>query len=448
MPLPPPRAQRLRLPVRDRVEQGLDRCARLTPERLGRIFTRLEPTRIRTAAQQADTRAEAAGESGEALPLHGLTISIKDLFDEAGEVTGAGSVELLSGAPAAGDATVVRRLKEAGAVAFGRTTMSEFAYSGVGLNPHYGTCGNSRDPARIPGGSTSGGAVGVGLGLSEVALGSDTGGSVRIPAALNGLAGFKPSQSAVPLDGAFPLAGSYDSIGPLARDVETCAAVHAVLSGTDGRVEREAGVRGLRLGLLGGPLLDGLDAAVAADFERALGRLARAGAALVPAEAPFLEKAGWCNRIVVATEASKVHAGRRQALKASGDPRVLKRLEVADGLTAEEQDEAYRLRGEAQAAWAELAAGYDALLAPTLPTLAPLLHDVAQDFDRLNALMLRNPSSINFADGCAATVPMQAPGALPTGLMISAANGADWRCLDLAARIALLVSPPWETAEA
>ncbi|SMF58771.1 aspartyl-tRNA(Asn)/glutamyl-tRNA(Gln) amidotransferase subunit A [Tistlia consotensis] len=437
MPLPPLRAQRLRLTARQRAERALERVAALPPLQLGRIFTALDPERILAAADAADARRA----EGEALPLHGLTVSIKDLFDEAGEITGAGSVELLSGVPAVADAEVVRRLKAAGAVPFGRTTMSEFAYSGVGLNPHYGTCGNSRDPRRVPGGSTSGGAVGAALGLVEVALGSDTGGSVRVPAALNGLAGFKPSQAAVPLDGVFPLAGSYDSIGPLAGDIETCAEVHAVLSGTLGRVDREAGVRGLRIGLLGGFLLDGLDAAVAADFEAALGRLARAGAELLPAEARFLEAAGRCNRAIVASEAHAIHAGRMAALETSGDPRVLGRLRVAETLDRAEVEEACRLRAEAQGAWARLAAGFDLLVAPTVPCVAPLIHDVARDFDRLNALVLRNTSAINFADGCAATLPMQAAGALPTGLMVCAANGADWACLDAAARIALLVCP-------
>ncbi|MEX2631951.1 MAG: amidase family protein [Tistlia sp.] len=438
MPLPPPRAQRLRLSARRRAETALEQAAALEPLTLGRLFASFDAERILEAAEAADARRAA----GETLPLHGLTVSIKDLFDEAGQVTGAGSLELLSSPPAEADAEAVRRLRQAGAVPFGRTAMTEFAYSGVGLNPHYGTCGNSRDPRRIPGGSTSGGAVGVGLGLSDVALGSDTGGSVRIPAALNGLAGFKPSQAAVPLEGAFPLAGSYDSIGPLARSVETCAEVHAVLSGTPGRLDREAGVRGLRLGVLGGPLQGELDGQVAADFERALGILARAGAVLQPVAAPFLEKAGWCNRIVVATEAHAVHAGRLSALETSGDPRVLGRIRFAETVSAEDRAEAYRLREQAQAGWAALAAEVDALLLPTVPTVAPLIHDVAQDFDRLNALMLRNPSAINFADGCAATLPMQAPGALPTGLMVAAAKGADWACLDVAARIALLVSPP------
>lgn len=444
MPLPPPRAQRLRLSARQQVELALAHAATLSPLALGRIFTRIDPERILEAADAADARRV----NGEYPPLHGLTVAIKDLFDEAGEVTGAGSLELLSGAPAAADAEAVSRLRSAGAVPFGRTTMSEFAYSGVGLNPHYGTCGNSRDPRRIPGGSTSGGAVAVGLGLVEVALGSDTGGSVRIPAALNGLAGFKPSQSAVPLDGAFPLAASYDSIGPLARSVETCAEVHAVLSASEGRVDREAGVRGLRFGLLGGPLLGELDGQVAGDFERALGVLARAGARLEPVAAPFLDKAGWCNRVVVSAEAHGVHAARLKALETSGDPRVLGRIRFFDTVDPDERTEAYRLRAEAQAGWARLAEDYDALLLPTVPTVAPLLHDVAQDFDRLNALMLRNPSAINFADGCAATVPMQGEGALPTGLMVAAGNGADWACLDVAARIALLVSPPFRVAPA
>ncbi len=432
-----PADQSLRVSAAARSERALERVADLSLLELRRIFTALDPARIRRAAEAADRVME----DGRALPLHGLTVSIKDLFDEAGQVTGAGSLALLSNRPAREDAEVVRRLAGAGAVPFGRTTMSEFAYSGVGLNPHYGTCGNARDPRRIPGGSTSGGAVSVALGLVDAALGSDTGGSVRIPAALNGLAGFKPSQTAVPLSGAFPLAGSYDSIGPLARDIETCAELHAVLSATRGRVDREAGVRGLRIGLLSSVVGEGLDDQVARDFETALGKLSAAGAELTEVELPVLREAGACNRVIVAAEAHAIHADHLELLARDGDPRVLRRIRVAESLGAAERAEAYRRRREAQTAWAELAAQWDFVVAPTVARVAPSLVEVAADFDRFNALMLRNTACINFADGCAATVPMQAPGALPTGLMVCAANGADWACLDGAARIAQIVTP-------
>lgn len=432
----PDRAQRIRLNAHARVERALARVHEVTPAELGRIFARLDPARVRSAAREADTTAEA----GARLPLHGLTVSIKDLFDEAGEVTGAGSAVLLGAPPAAEDAPAVARLRAAGAVPFGRTTMTEFAYSGVGLNPHYGTCGNAADPRRIPGGSTSGGAVAAARGLCDVALGSDTGGSVRVPAALNGLAGFKPSQAAVPRAGVFPLSGSFDSVGPLAADVETCALVHAVLSETEGRLDPLAGVRGLRIGALQGFWTDGLDAAVAGDLQAALDALSRAGAEIEDVQAPFLEVAGRCNRVIVACEAHAIHAGRMAALEEGGDPLILRRLRFAETVTPEQEAEARALRAEAMAGWRRLCADYDVLLAPTVATVAPLLWEAHEDFDRLNGLMLRNTGAINFADGCAATLPMQAPGELPTGLMLCGAPGADWRCLDIASRIELLVA--------
>ncbi len=437
MILPEP-AHRIRLSARARAERALARVHDLAPAELGRIFTRLDPALIRAAAVEADTAAEA----GAHVPLHGLTVSIKDLFDEAGEVTGAGSTVLLSAAPAAEDAPAVARLKAAGAVPFGRTTMTEFAYSGIGLNPHYGTCGNAADPHRIPGGSTSGGAVAAARGLCDVALGSDTGGSVRVPAALNGLAGFKSSQAAVPRAGVFPLSGSFDSVGPLAADIETCAAAHAVLSGTEGRIDPLAGVRGLRVGALQGFWTDGLDAAVAGGLQGALDTLSQAGAEIEDAQAPFLEVAGRCNRVIVACEAHAIHAGRMAALEAGGDPLVLRRLRFAETVSEEQEAEARALRAEAVAGWRRLCADYDVLVAPTVATVAPLLWEAHEDFDRLNGLMLRNTGAINFADGCAATLPMQAAGELPTGLMVCAAPGADWRCLDIAARIELLVARP------
>jgi aspartyl-tRNA(Asn)/glutamyl-tRNA(Gln) amidotransferase subunit A len=215
-----------------------------------------------------------------------------------------------------------------------------------------------------------------------------------------------------------------------------------VLSATAGAVDREAGVEGLTFVLPTTLVRDDLDPQVAADFERALSRRSAAGATLVERPMPAFENAPFCNRIIVSSEAHAIHAERLAALETAGDARVLRRIRAAESVTAEEREEAYRLRSEAQEAWAAFAQEVDAVLMPTVPTVAPPLHDVAADFDRLNALMLRNPSCINFADGCAATVPMHPAGDLPTGLMVCAANGADWSCLDVAARIALLVSPP------
>src|SRR5690606_18606102 len=198
---------RIRFRAADRARKAIDRALDIDPAALSRVFTRFDAARIIAAAEAVD-RDEARTDA----PLAGVTVSIKDVFDEAGIVTTAGSRILAEGAPAGRDAEAVRLLKAAGAIPAGRTSMSEFAYSGLGLNPHFGDPGNIRDASRISGGSSSGSALSVALGIVDVALGSDTGGSVRIPAALNGLCGFKPTRSAVSRDGVFPLSTAFDSV--------------------------------------------------------------------------------------------------------------------------------------------------------------------------------------------------------------------------------------------
>jgi aspartyl-tRNA(Asn)/glutamyl-tRNA(Gln) amidotransferase subunit A len=411
----------------DRARHAIDRAMALDGSVLSSIFTSFDSGRIAADAEALDR--DAARLQG---PLAGLLVSIKDLFDEEGVTTTAGSAILAGDAPAGRDAEAVRRLKAAGAIACGRTTMSEFAYSGVGLNPHFGNPGNALDPLRITGGSTSGGSVTVALGIADVALGSDTGGSVRIPAALNGLCGFKPTQAAVPLDGAFPLSGTYDSIGPLARTIALCAAVHAVLSGTS--PDNGEAVEKPRIGVVRGPLTEGLDEQVSRDFDAALVKLADAGCTLQDVDLPMLDGYGNVNRILVATEAHAIHRHRLDALETAGDARVLKRIRAAETFSEAEVAEARALRARAIEAFRALSGGFDAFVMPTLPTVAPLIADVEAEFDRLNALMLRNPSALNFLDGCAATVPMQGDRSLATGLTIFAAGGADWRVLALAQR--------------
>lgn len=413
------------LRAEDRARAAIDRAMALAPDVRASIFTSFDAARIIDEARALDADPERSGKS-----LSGVLISIKDLFDEAGITTTAGSTILASAPPATRDAEAVRRLKAAGAIAFGRTTMSEFAYSGVGLNPHFGNPQNALDPARITGGSTSGGASTVAHGLADLALGSDTGGSVRIPAALNGLSGFKPTQASVPLDGAFPLSHTYDSIGPLARTIGECAAVYAVLSQTQ---RPDAGtVRNPRIGVARGLLTEGLDEQVARDFDAALERLAAGGFELVDVALPMLEGFGNVNRILVATEAHAIHKDRLGTLETVGDARVLSRIRAAEGFGASDAEEAHARRKDAVAAFEILARDFAVFVAPTVPTVAPLIADVEADFDRLNASMLRNPSAVNFLDGCAATLPMQGDQKLATGLTIFAPGGADWRVLDIA----------------
>ena len=417
----------------DRARHVIDRAMDMPTTVMSRIYTQFDATRIMQAAQALD--ADATRRAG---PLAGLMVSIKDLFDEAGQVTAAGSAILRRAPAAKADAPVVARLKAAGAVPCGRTAMSEFAYSGVGLNPHTGNPGNARDPARISGGSSAGAAASVALGLADVALGTDTGGSVRIPAALNGLAGFKPTQATVPLAGAFPLSQTFDSIGPLAPRIATCAAVHAVLSGTAAPALPQD--RPLRLAILQGPLMQGMDAQVSADFGAALLALRAAGHMIIDAELPELDGFGDVNRIVVATEAHAIHAHHLDGLKTEGDPRVLRRILAAEGFGATDYADKLAHRARAMTAFHALADGVDAFILPTVPTVAPLIAEVEADFDRLNALMLRNPSAVNFLDGCAATVPMQRAQRLATGLMIFAPGGQDWHVLAKAERIEALLA--------
>ncbi|MCD1626656.1 MAG: amidase family protein [Paracoccaceae bacterium] len=423
---------RITFRAEDRARHLIDRAMDMPAAVMSRIYTRFDASRV-----MQDAKALDADQTRRAGPLAGQFVSIKDLFDEAGHVTTAGSVILADTPAAHSDAPAVARLKAAGAVPCGRTTMSEFAYSGVGLNPHTGNTGNARDPQRISGGSSSGGAVSVALGLADIALGTDTGGSVRIPAALNGLAGFKPTQSTVPLEGAFPLSQTFDSIGPLAARIATCAAVHAILSA--GTAPAKAVERPLKLAVLQGPLMEGLDKQVAADFDAALVALRAAGHTISETHLPALEGFGDVNRIVVATEAYAIHAHHLEGLKTLGDPRVLRRILSAEGFNATEYTDRLAQRAMAIAAFEGLAAEFDAFILPTVPTVAPLMSEVEADFDRLNALMLRNPSAVNFLDGCAATLPMQRAKRLATGLMIFAPGGQDWQVLDAAQRIELLL---------
>ena len=227
----------------------------------------------RAAADAADARARAGISLG---PLDGAIISIKDLFDVAGEVTRAGSKVLADdGKPAAQDAPVVRRLRAAGSVILAKTNMSEFAFSGLGLNPHYGTPGNPADRARVPGGSSAGAAVAAADGMCEIAIGSDTGGSTRIPAALCGITGFKPSRLRVSTEGAFPLSYTLDSIGPMAKSVVDCFNADAVLAGETPSALEAMPLAGLRLGVAQGLPLENLDDTVGRRFPEALDRLER-----------------------------------------------------------------------------------------------------------------------------------------------------------------------------
>ena len=400
-------------------------------------------TVYREAAQAAAEAADARAKSGISLgPLDGAIVSIKDLFDVAGEVTRAGSKLLAEeGQPAESDAPVVRRLRGAGAVIVAKTNMTEFAYSGVGANPHFGTPGNPADRARVPGGSSAGGAVAVADRMCEIAIGSDTGGSTRIPAALCGIVGFKPSRQRVPTDGVFPLSFTLDSIGPMAGSVAECAAADAVMAGEAPHALEPAPLANLRIGVAQGMPLDRLDNSVGKRFPAALDRLEKAGTRLSEEKLPLLDRMAQVNAKggVLPAEAYALHRDRLARRGNAIDPNVRVRLERAAKIVAADYIDMTRARAELVRAMDSALADLDALVMPTTPIVAPLIAEVAapEEFARKNALLLRNTSMWNFFDCCAISLPLPLPrdSGLPAGLMLVARNGHDHRLLRIAAAV-------------
>jgi len=395
-----------------------------------RAFVRVYGDTARAAADAQD-KLRAAGYV--ASPLAGLPVSIKDLFDVAGERTLAGSRALDDAPPAKADAPIVARLRAAGAVLMGRTNMTEFAFSGVGINPHYGTPGNPFDRKRIPGGSSSGAPISVADGMAAVAIGTDTGGSVRIPAALCGLVGLKPTQYRVPRDGATPLSTTLDSIGPIGASVACCALTDAVMAGRQPTVPTAIPVDALRLGIPQTYVLDDLEPAVARAFERAISALSGAGARIVElpmrmlAEYPTINAKGGFSPC-------EAYAWHEELLKRRGadyDPRVRVRIERGREMTAVDYVRLLGQRADVIARAEQEMATVDALILPTLAVVAPPIAAFAKDEDfwRLNAKILRNPAWVNFLDLCALTLPIEPPGEAPVGLSLVGRHGDDRRVL-------------------
>jgi len=406
------------------------------------VFTKLYDATALAAARAADEARRGATPPA-SQPLAGLPVSVKDLFDVAGETTLAGSIVRRGAPPAAADAPAVQRLRAAGAAIVGKTNMTEFAFSGVGINPHYGTPCNPAatavdGTARVPGGSSSGAAVSVALGLAVAGLGSDTGGSIRIPAALCGLVGFKNTQARTPLAGAYPLAHSLDTVCAMTRSVADCLLVDGVLAGAPLQVARRDGVRGLRLAVPRTLMLDALEPPVARAFERALARLAAAGA--VVEEIPLAELAEIASINAPGgfspVEAYATHRETFATRRADYDPRVAARVALGEKVLAAD----YIVMQRRRADWIERVrarlAGFDALACPTVPIVAPPIDalvrrpppdEAASDeaFFKANGLLLRNTFAINFLDGCSFSLPCHEPGEWPVGLMLSAPGGYD-----------------------
>jgi aspartyl-tRNA(Asn)/glutamyl-tRNA(Gln) amidotransferase subunit A len=406
-----------------------------------RVFTKVYRDGALAAAKASDLVRRHAGAQS---PLAGIPISIKDLFDVAGEITLAGSKVRREDKPATVDAPVINRLRQAGAVIVGKTNMSEFAFSGLGLNPHYGTPKNPWDrvTGRIPGGSTSGGAVSVSDGMAAATIGTDTGGSLRIPAAFCGLVGFKPTASRIDKTGGFPLSQTLDSIGPMAPTVRCCAILDAILAGNEVPDLHALPLRGLRLGVVQDYVLEKLDPEVAAAFAAAVKSLSAAGAQIVDVRMPQLNRIPEINKKggLIAAEAFAIHQKNleSEAHAAQFDARIVARILRGRDMSAMDYIRVMQERAELKMEVEQIASDYDALLMPTVaivpPAIAPLDKD-PQLFMETNGLALRNTTVINFIDGCAISIPCNAPGAAPVGLMLAAAGGGDSRLF----RVALAV---------
>src|SRR5580698_6952913 len=410
------------LSCHDRLEQALARIADPKGEGARACLT-VYADAARAAADAADARKARGASLGR---LDGVIISIKDLFDVAGEPTRAGSKVLAEeAAPAKADAAIVQRLRSAGAVIVAKTNMVEYAFSGIGVNPHYGTPGNPKGRTRVPGGSSSGAPVTVADGMCAIAIGTDTGGSVRIPAALCGLVGFKPSKQRVPTDGAFPLSHTLDSIGPIGRTVADCAAADAVMAGEDVLPLEPLTLTGLRFGVAEGLPLDRLDDTVAAAFNSAL--------ALLDDMSAVNAKGG-----ISPYEAGIIHRDRMTRRAGDIDPNVRVRIERGMAIPKADYDFMMQERAKLVRAMDARLATLDALIMPTTSIVAPTIAEVADTnvFAARNAATLRNTSIINFFDLCAISLPLPAP--LPVGLMVAVRNGHDHRLLRIAAATAQL----------
>ncbi len=401
-------------------------------EKSASVFTRLYPDAARAAGEHADAMLAAGIEIS---PLAGLPVSVKDLIDIAGETTLAGSTVLRDAAPAKADAPVIKRLRIAGAAIVGKTNMTEFAFSGVGLNPHYGTPANPADQkiARIPGGSSSGAAVSVATGLCVAGIGSDTGGSIRIPAALCGIVGFKPTARRVPTTGTIPLSTTLDTICAMTRSVDDSILVDSIIADQALSIP-ELPLAGLRLAVPGSVALNNLDPQVAAAFAAALSKLSAAGAKIIDVSFGLLVEAADLNRFSPA-EAYAWHRSLLNKREGEYDFRVARRIKMGATMSAADYIDMHRLRADWIARMEQALGPFDSLLMPTVPIVAPPIEELEaseEQFFRINALLLRNPSIINLLDGCAVSLPCQAPGSLPVGLTVAGPAMSDRKVLAVA----------------
>ncbi|MCZ4312046.1 amidase [Comamonadaceae bacterium G21597-S1] len=380
---------------------------------------------LHTMFEQA--QSVAADSSRQHKPLAGLAVSVKDLFDIEGQVTGAGSRTRAGDAPAARDCSAVSRLRAAGGAIIGRTNMTEFAFSGVGVNPHFGTPANaaSRDVALIPGGSSSGAAVSVATGAAFVGLGSDTAGSIRIPAALNGIVGFKNTARLVPTDGAVPLSTTLDTVCAMTRSVADAIVVHEILAARS-VTRSHAPLAGYRLAMVRTLMLDDVDTMVAGAYQRTLEQLRAAGAQVTEIDLPELrELAGLLAQGGFSgAESYALHRAALATVADQMDPRVVARVQRGAAMGAADYIDLVHARRDWIARMEQRLQTFDAVVSPTVPLVAPPLASVApgaqrdEEFFRVNGLLLRNTNVVNMFDGCALSLPCHAGDELPVGLMV------------------------------
>jgi aspartyl-tRNA(Asn)/glutamyl-tRNA(Gln) amidotransferase subunit A len=423
------------------VEQSLARIADPAGEG-ARAFIKVHTGAARAMADAMDALRRA----GRAPSRYaGIPIALKDLFDIAGEPTPAGSRALADAPPATAHAPVVQRLLAAGFVPLGRTNMTEFAFSGLGINPHYGTPLSPWDRAarRIPGGSSSGTAVAVADGMVAAGLGTDTGGSCRIPAAFCGVVGYKPTARRVPIEGVLPLAPSLDSVGPLAPSVACCAVIDALLAGETPAEPTRARLDGARLAVPENFALDGADTHVGIAFERAIRALSAAGARIAQVRFPTFDAIADVNA-KGGLPAAEAYAWHRALLSEKGaqyDPRVRVRIERGERQSAADYLDLVAARRGLIAAFDLATRDYDALLLPTSPIVPPRLAELEdeREYTRINLLILRNTAVGNFLDRCAISIPCHRPGEPPVGLMLMGETMGDARLFRLAAAIESVV---------
>ena len=423
--------------ARHLVEECLARIA--DPAGEGRrTFIKVYADQARASAEAMDALRRAGRAPG---PLAGIPVSFKDLFDVAGEPTPAGSKVLADAPPARANAPLIQRMLNAGFLPVGRTNMTEFAFSGLGINPHYDTPRSpwDRASARIPGGSSSGAAVSISDGMAIGALGTDTGGSCRVPAAMCGIVGYKPTARRVPIDGVLPLAPSLDSVGPLANSVACCATIDAVLAGEPSPDLRPFPIAGMRLALPTNFFLDGLDDTVAAAFDRAIARLSAAGARITEKSFAVIDDIARANASggFAVAEAWAWHR-KLLAEKAEGyDPNVRKRIQRGERMSAADYIELVSARADIIRRCNEATQDFDALVMPTCPLIPPRIADLAEEneYNRVNLLQLRNTAIGNFLDRCSISLPCHRPGEAPVGLMLLGEQMGDARLFAIAAAV-------------